>query len=314
MDKLQDRLDAGDVLILDGAIGTELQRRGAAMDGMAWCAVATKTSPDILRALHEDYIRAGADVITTNSFSAARHVLEPAGLGDQVIAINRSAVALARAARDAAAERPVWIAGSISCFIAGLDRWKIPTPEVAKASYREQADCLADAGVDLLLMEMMMDDKHSCYALEAALATGLPVWVGFSCRLADDGETVLMFSQDADDIRFDHVLPKLMAAGGSVAGVMHSKLADTGPALDVLLDHWSGPVMAYPESGEEFTMPMWNFGDAASPDDFAAAMATWVAKGVQIIGGCCATGPEHILAMAPVVKGAWQTSFVNSRQ
>ena len=294
MDKLQDRLDAGDVLILDGAIGTELQRRGAAMDGMAWCAVATKTSPDILRALHEDYIRAGADVITTNSFSAARHVLEPAGLGDQVIAINRSAVALARAARDAAAERPVWIAGSISCFIAGLDRWKIPTPEVAKASYREQADCLADAGVDLLLMEMMMDDKHSCYALEAALATGLPVWVGFSCRLADDGATVLMYSKRADDIRFDDLLPTVMAVGGSVAGVMHSKLADTGPALDVLLDHWSGPVMAYPESGEEFTMPMWNFGDAASPDDFAATMATWVAKGVQIIGGCCGFGPDHI--------------------
>ncbi len=85
MDRLQDRLDAGDVLILDGAIGTELQRRGAAMDGTAWCAVATKTSPGILRGLHEDYIRAGADVITTNSFSSAHHMLEPAGLGDEVI-------------------------------------------------------------------------------------------------------------------------------------------------------------------------------------------------------------------------------------
>ncbi len=85
MGKLQDRLEAGDVLILDGAIGTELQRRGAAMDGMSWCAVATKTSPDLLCGLHEDYIRAGADVITTNSFSSARHVLEPAGLGDEVI-------------------------------------------------------------------------------------------------------------------------------------------------------------------------------------------------------------------------------------
>jgi len=261
---------------------------------MAWCAVATKTSPELLRGLHEDYICAGADVITTNSFSSARHVLEPAGLGDEVIAINNQAVALAREARDAAAERPVWIAGSISCFNGGLDQSKIPTPEAAKANYREQADCLADAGVDLLLMEMMMDVEHACYALEAAVATGLPVWVGFSCRLADDGETVLMYSKSAADTRFDHVLSKVMAVGGSAAGVMHSTIADTGPALDVLMENWSGPAMAYPESGEKFTMPIWNFGDVASPDDFAATMAAWVEKGVQIIGGCCGLGPDHI--------------------
>lgn len=294
MEKLQMRLDAGDVLILDGAIGTELQRRGAAMDGMAWCAVATKTSPEILRGLHEDYIRAGADVITTNSFSSARHVLEPAGLGDEVGAINRRSVEIAREARDAAALGTVWIAGSISCFIAGLDLSLIPSPDAAKANYREQADCLAEGGVDLLLMEMMMDDEHSCYALEAALATGLPVWVGFSCRIADDGETVLMYSRRGGDFRFDDVLPKVMAIGGSAAGVMHSTIADTGPSLDVLKAHWSGPAMAYPESGEEFTMPIWNFGDIASPDDFAATMATWVDKGVQIIGGCCGLGPDHI--------------------
>lgn len=220
---------------------------------MAWCAVATKTSPELLRGLHEDYIRAGADVITTNSFSSARHVLEPAGLGDEVIAINNQAVALAREARDAAAERPVWIAGSISCFNGGLDQSKIPTPEAAKANYREQADCLAD-----------------------------------------DGETVLMYSKSAADTRFDHVLSKVMAVGGSAAGVMHSTIADTGPALDVLMENWSGPAMAYPESGEKFTMPIWNFGDVASPDDFAATMAAWVEKGVQIIGGCCGLGPDHI--------------------
>ncbi len=294
MDRLQDRLDAGDVLILDGAIGTELQRRGAVMDGMAWCAVASKTSPGILRRLHEDYISAGADVITANSFSAARHVLEPAGLGDEVTDINRQAVALAREARDAAADRPVWIAGSVSCFIPGFDPSRRPAPAAAKSNYREQADCLADAGVDLLLMEMMMGDEHSHYALEAAVATGLPVWVGFSCRMADDGDTVVMYYKRDGDIPFDQVLPKVMAVGGSVAGVMHSEIADTGPALDVLLKHWPGPAMAYPESGEEFTMPIWNFGDVASPDDFAATMAAWVAKGIQIIGGCCGFGPDHI--------------------
>ncbi|HEX5692919.1 MAG TPA: homocysteine S-methyltransferase family protein, partial [Roseiflexaceae bacterium] len=80
---LQARLDAGQVIMLDGATGTELQRRGVPMHGFAWSAAALDTHPDIVRAVHEDYIRAGADVIITNTFSTARHVLETAGLGDR---------------------------------------------------------------------------------------------------------------------------------------------------------------------------------------------------------------------------------------
>jgi methionine synthase I (cobalamin-dependent) len=95
MTTLEQRLDAGDIIIIDGAIGTELQLRGADMDGMAWCAAATETRPDILRTLHEDYIRAGADVITSNTFSSCRRVLEAAGMGDDTVALNRRAVELA---------------------------------------------------------------------------------------------------------------------------------------------------------------------------------------------------------------------------
>ena len=96
---LQARLDQGKVIILDGATGTDLQRRGVPMHGFAWSAAALDTHPETVRAVHEDYIRAGADVIITNSFSTARHVLEPAGLGDRVRALNQRAVSLAREAR-----------------------------------------------------------------------------------------------------------------------------------------------------------------------------------------------------------------------
>ena len=113
------RLDQDKIIILDGATGTELQRRGVPMHGFAWSAAALDTHPETVRALHEDYIRAGADVIITNSFSTARHVLEPAGLGDRVRALNQRAVSLAQAAREnAASGRPVAIAGSISSFRA----------------------------------------------------------------------------------------------------------------------------------------------------------------------------------------------------
>lgn len=296
MDKLQDRLDAGDVLILDGAIGTELQLRGAPMDGMAWCAVATKTSPDILRGLHEDYIRAGADVITSNTYSSCRHVLEAAGLGDETIEINRRAVEIACQARDAAADRPVWIAGALSCFAAGLDHNKRPDAERAKANYREQAEIMAAAGADVIVLEMMLHSGRAVAAVEAAASTGLPVWVGFSCRAGDDG-SVLMYPHSEDAEAFSDVIAKVMAVGGSVAGVMHSTVEDTGPALDVLREQWSGTLMAYPESGEEFTMPIWHYEERVSPDALVAACQDWVAKGVQIVGGCCGTRPDHIRAL-----------------
>ena len=296
MTTLQERLDDNDVIILDGAIGTELQLRGAPMDGMAWCAVATKTQPDILRGLHEDYIRAGADVITSNTYSSSRHVLEAAGLGDETVEINRRAVEIAREARDAVAERPVWIAGALSCFTAGLDHTNRPDAARAKANYREQAEIMAAAGVDVIVLEMMLHSGRAAAAVEAAASTGLPVWVGFSCRTGDDG-SVLMYPHSEDAELFADVIPTVMAMGGSVAGVMHSTIEDTGPALDVLREHWSGPLLAYPESGEEFTMPIWHYEERVSPDALAATGADWVAGGVQIVGGCCGTRPDHIRAL-----------------
>jgi hypothetical protein len=153
---LKARLDRGEVVILDGATGTELQSRGVPMHGFAWSAAAIDTHPDVVRAVHEDNVRAGADVIIANTFSTARHVLEPAGLGDRVRALNERAVALAReAAEDAAAGRPVAVAGSISSF-----RTRVTPVEQLAASFREQAEVLAEAGVDLIALEMMGDVAH----------------------------------------------------------------------------------------------------------------------------------------------------------
>ena len=96
MTNLQSRLKNGEVLILDGAMGTELQRRGVSMHSIAWSAAALLTHPEVVRHVHEDYIRVGADVIITNSFSTARHALEVAGMGYRTVEINRRAVELAQ--------------------------------------------------------------------------------------------------------------------------------------------------------------------------------------------------------------------------
>ena len=312
---LDEKLAAGDVIVLDGATGTEIRRLGGEMDPAAWCAVANRTHPDTVRSVHESYLDVGADVITTNTFATCRHVLEGAGLGDETVAINRRAVELAREARDRVApDRPVAVAGSMSNTLAwlpgtvGPDPAYLPSPERETANYREMADTLAEAGCDLLVMEMMMDVERATRVTEAAMGTGLPVWVGISTSRGRDGVMVGwdVASEEGDRLPQGYdpppceslatIVGSLTALGPQVVGIMHSTLESTASGLDLLFERWSGPVMAYPEA----THP-----DARScaervlvePEEFATHCRGWVEGGVQIVGGCCGTTIRHIRAM-----------------
>jgi S-methylmethionine-dependent homocysteine/selenocysteine methylase len=289
MSALQQRLKGGGVVLLDGATGTELERRGVPMDDAAWDAAALLTHPDTVREVHEDYIRAGADVIIANTFATARHVLEPAGMGERFRELNTRAVALAKEARENAADGAVFIAGSISTFTARYDYSYEPQAEKARANYREQAEVLAESGVDVIALEMMRDIEQTTYALEAAVAVGLPVWVGFSCRTTEEGTVVLWDGEHT----LREALEQIPPLGASLVSIMHTLTEDTPPALQEVTEHWSGPVGAYPHSGE-FIMPNWQFVDMISPEDFAAEAQRWSDMGARLIGGCCGIGPEHI--------------------
>jgi homocysteine S-methyltransferase len=294
MVRLDGRLAEGEVIIIDGATGTELEARGVPMNKVAWSGAAIFEHGAVLRQIHEDYIRAGADVIITNTFSTARHLLEPAGYGDKVVEANRRAVEIAKEARDRAADRPVAIAGSISHFVAGDSERTIDPkwlkPETLEATFTEQAEVLAKAGCDLIALEMMMTPERAKPALEAALATGLPVWIGVSCRRRDGS----MVTFDYEEQPLDAVLDSLLPLGGQAVTVMHSLVEDTGPGLEaVKRKGWTGYLGAYPESGY-FTMPNWRFENVIAPADLVTAAKGWIAQGAQIIGGCCGTGVEHI--------------------
>lgn len=288
MSDLRQRLDRGEVVVLDGAMGTELERRGVPMDDAAWSAAALITHPDTVREVHEDFVRAGADVITTNTFATARHVLEPAGIGKRLRELNVRAVALAREARNVANE-PVSIAGSISTFTARYDYSYEPLAEKARANYREQAEVLAESGVDVLALEMMRDIEQTTYAVEAAASTGLPLWLGFSCKTTDDGTVVLWDGENT----LVEALERIPLSGVSVLTIMHTLTEDTPPALREVTQRWSGPVGAYPHSGE-FIMPNWQFIDMISAEDFATEAEGWLDLGARIVGGCCGIGPEHV--------------------
>ncbi len=291
---LHARIADGGVVLLDGGTGTELERRGVPMNERAWCGDAILGHAETLRAIHEDYIRAGAEVIITNTFATARHSLEPVGYGDDVERANRLAVEVARDARERVAEHDVAIAGSMSDFMVDKDDPEWLRESRLRTTYREQAEVLAQAGVDLLAMEMMQKPEVAVPAIEAALDTGLPVWVGCSCRrVADQGHLGLF---DFPDIDFRELLDVVLDLPAGVFGIMHSEVSDIAQGVDMLRERWSGPMAVYPESGY-FTMPNWHFVDTISPEDLVSEARGWQEKGVQLIGGCCGIGPDHIKAL-----------------
>lgn len=292
MATLQERLDRGDVLLIDGGMGTELERRGVEMDGEAWAGAAMKTRPDVIREIHKEFVAAGADLIIANTYATSPHVMKHAGFSnEETHDLNLLGVRLAReAVAEAAGSRQVFVAGSMSSFRAGLDVHKLPDEAQARDSYRRQAEALAEGGCDLIILEMMLDPVITPIAIGAAVETGLPAWAGFSARIADG--RLLGFHRYADDA-FDDVLDSGLSFPLQAAGIMHTNVEFTPPALAALKAKWSGPMFAYPHSGE-FRMPHWQFDTVMQPEPFCQEAMGYIAMGVQAIGGCCGIGPDHI--------------------
>ncbi|MED5241823.1 MAG: homocysteine S-methyltransferase family protein [SAR324 cluster bacterium] len=296
MNTLKESLNNNEIILLDGGVSTEIQRRGVVMDSDVWSGLAHKTHPQIVRQVHEDYIRAGAMVITANTFSTARHVLESIDLAREVKTINTEAVKLAQVARDNAAKEETWIAGSISSMAPLNSLIEVASGEKVADNYVELAEILADAGVDLIIVEMMRDIENAKLVIKAALSVGLPVWIGYSAMISEDRKSVQAWywKNKLPTSGFDELVESISTLGGDAAGIMHSQVRDTAPALEILSRYWSGPKLAYAETGE-LEKPNWNFKEICSPEEYATEIESWINNyGVQIVGGCCGTGPEHI--------------------
>jgi len=290
----QEKLENNQVVVIDGGTGSELQRQGVPMNETAWSGLAVHSHPDVVRSVHEAYIAAGAEVIITNTFGTARFLLEPEGLGDECERINRNAVRLAAEARDASG-KDIAIAGSISNLPPGLDDANYPDPALELAALRELASILADSGADLIALEMMQDTVHAVRAMEAALETGLPVWLGVSCRQRADGCGLVSF--DYPDMDFIRPLDTLIPMGPSVVNIMHSDISVTSQAIAMVRERWPGPIGVYPEVGE-FVPPNWTFDADTTPERLAEHARSWVDCGALLVGGCCGTTPAHIAALA----------------
>jgi len=313
MTSLTERLENGEILLLDGGVSTEIRRRGVALDENVWSGLTTKTHPDQVREVHEDYIAAGAQVITANTYSTARHVLESINLGHEAKLLNFKSVQLAREARERAGRDDVYIAGSMSSMPPLTSHREVAIDGNVESSYRELAEVLAEAGVDLIIAEMMRDIDNASLVISAAVATGLPVWIGYSAMLADNGADVRSLRwKNRDDTTSAHdfgdMVDALKPLGGQAAGIMHTRVEDTAPALEVLRRHWDGPMLAYAETGR-LLPPDLMLEEVISPPDYAVVVEGWIRDyGVRVVGGCCGTGPEHIRALHDMLTGIRQRS------
>lgn len=281
-------------MIADGGTGSELQRRGVPIDPVCWNAGAALHHYPTLVSVHVEHVLAGAEIITTNTFATHRYVLAAAGFGDLYRQVNEAAVAAARRARTETG-RPVAIAGSMSCLPPAFDTSRYPDAASERAAYVEQAETLAELGVDLLALEMMQDTEHAALAMQAALATGLPVWLGVSCRLSPGPEQRLV-GFDFPDRRFEAVLAALTVLEPDLVNIMHTPLDAVPAAIAALGEYWSGPVGVAPELGS-FDPVTRTRSEPQSPEAFAAAAEQWTAQGVRVIGGCCGARPVHIAAL-----------------
>jgi len=161
-------------------------------------------------------------------------------------------------------------------------------------STREQAEILAQAGVDLIAVEMCQQTSFSVAAVDAALEFGLPVWIGVSARTHKGSSHLSVF--DYAELDFESLVKGLAGYPSMIMNIMHTPVTDIDEALNIVKRYWDGAVGIYPESGY-FTMPNWKFVDVIEPDDLAELAQAWIDDGVRMVGGCCGLGPEHIAAL-----------------
>lgn len=302
---IEQHLRNGGTVVLDGGTGTELERRGVTMDPEAWCGPATLDNLDVLEAIHRDYLEAGADVITANTYASSPLMLAGTDYSERFEEINRAALEAARRARAASGKDEVLIAGSLShmCPMVGgtaqPDLARAPSGEDMAAGFSKLARLLRDEGCDLIILEMMYYPERIVHVFEAARDSGLPVWAGFSARRGAGGR-VLSYAPERD-IPFTDILAPLDAFEVAAAGVMHTPADLVGEAMSEVSTRFDGFLMAYPDSGY-FKMPQWQFEDVIAPDELLRFATGWVDAGVQIIGGCCGLSPRHIEALATLKK------------
>ena len=286
--RFRERLASGPPLLLDAAMGTELQRREARTALPLWSARPLVEDPELVWTIHGDEVAAGADILTANTFRTHARSLAKGGMGDRAGELSALAVRLAHQAA-AAPGREVFVAGSLSpledCYRPDL----VPDDAALESEHGAQARFLAEAGVDLILCETHNSVREAVAAGRAARETGLPTVVS----LVTDGEGRLLSGEPIEEAAAALAPLSLDAVGINCVPALRlasdlARLAAAAPGR---------PLVAYGNLGLPAEGPGWRFAEELSPGDYAKEAERWVALGARIVGGCCGTTPAYTRAL-----------------
>jgi homocysteine S-methyltransferase len=282
------------VLVCDGAMGTMLYSRGVFLNRSF--DELNLTDPGLVTEVHQDYVRAGADVIETNTFGANRFKLANFNLADQVHAINVEGARLAcHAARGAA-----WVAGSIGPLGVRIEPWGKTGADEAEAAFREQAAALEEGGVDLFVLETFGDLNEIKAAIRAVKSvSSRPIVAQMTTE--DDGNSL-------DGTPPETFAPELERAGADVIGVNCS----VGPAamletIERMAGLTNARLSAQPNAGRPRDVDGRNLY-LCSPEYMASYARRFIAAGVRLVGGCCGTTADHIHQIKSALRGVSPSS------
>jgi methionine synthase / methylenetetrahydrofolate reductase (NADH) len=292
----QSFLDAIDerVLVCDGAMGTQLYSKGVFINR---CFESLNlTDAHLVGDVHAEYVRAGADVIETNTFGANRIKLRAFGLSEKVAMINRDGARIAREAalHGAPGAHRVYVAGAIGPLGIRVEPWGKTGVDEAQQYFKEQAQALVDGGVDLFILETFRDLNEISAAMAAVREVcDLPIVAQMTTE--EDGNSL-------DGTPPEQFAPVLLARGASVVGVNCS----VGPApmlesIERLAAVTPARLSAQPNAGRPRDIEGRNIY-LCSPEYMASYARRFIAGGVRLVGGCCGTTPEHIRQIAAAVK------------
>ena len=300
-EKLQRRLAEGETILMDGGMGSEIERRGM-ISPTTWSGGPMLTHPELVKDIHQEYIEAGAEIIITNTFGTGRDMLEIGGLEHKVAEANKLGIeAAVQARRNAGTEDSVVIAASVSTMRPKAHA-EVQVPyENALETYREQLGELAKGNPDVVVGEMLVRISDTLAVIDAAAELKLPVWVGLS--LVPDGNELYLGIQDRHggetlQDALDAIKDKDVAA----VFIMHTPVDDTGPGLEIVRKNWAGTFGAYAHFPRSVSPP--SQSDAMDPQHYLEYAKVWSEQGARIIGGCCGTRPDHIQALKEWLSGS----------
>ena len=190
---VKNKLDSNGVIVLDGGIGGELEKIGAIMDKDLWCGKCSVDNPDKLLKVHENYISAGVDVITTNTYATTPISMKEYGYEHHIEEWNNASVNIAKSVANNS-DREIAVAGSVSTY----GSWDKIEPKYLKPGFIQQINILSNAGVDLIILEAMTSSTRTIESLlDSSDQFDLPVWLSISCALDRKSNKLMLGYQES---------------------------------------------------------------------------------------------------------------------